>query len=118
MSVEVRGGAVKRFVAGAIPIAIVCFLLLVPSLDSPPYARGRFAIFAVSGLVLWFGWKAIQQNVVTKWVGLPLAVVVGVVVGIYAFGAALGVGLLLVAMLMFALPFLVYDLLFRAPKKG
>jgi hypothetical protein len=77
-----------------------------------------FAVFAACAIVLWFGWSSIRSNLATKWLSFPLVILVGLVLGTFVFGLALGVAVDLGAALMLVLPYLVYDLMFRQPNKG
>jgi len=73
---------------------------------------------AVCAIVLWFGWGSIRRNVVTKWIGVLIGLYLGLVLGLSAFGVAVGLSLVLLPLFLFALPYLMYDLLFRAPSEG
>ena len=118
-------GVVRRLVRGALPIVIVCLLLWSLSLDPNPGHAAVVAVFAACGVVLWFGWNDIRRSVATKWLGILLALFLGLVLGLYALGISfllLGIGarllLALFPLFLLALPFFVWDLFFRAPFKG
>ncbi len=59
-----------------------------------------------------------RRNVATKWFGVLLALYFGLVLGLYALGVGLRLLLAVVPLFLIALPFLVWDLLLRAPFKG
>lgn len=77
-------------------------------------------------MVLWFGRSSIRRNIITKWTGVLLAVLLSLGLCLFAFGvvAKLSVALypiltvVLFPLLLVVLPYTVYDLLFRAPYKG
>jgi len=110
---------VLRFVWGALPI-VVCILLLRLYADgtttsSPPMF---IAVCAVCAIVLWFGWKSVRCNIITKWIGAVLALYFGLVLVLSVFGIAMGLSLILLPFFMVLLPLLMYDLLFRAPSES
>jgi hypothetical protein len=129
MTSERRGagdpGVVRRFHGGGLPIAIVCLLLWGLSLSPDAGHAAVVAVFGACGIVLWFGWNSIRRSVATKWLGVLLALFLGLVLGLYALGISflvLGIGarllLALFPLFLLALPFFVWDLFFRAPFKG
>jgi hypothetical protein len=111
-----NSGFAIRFIKGALPIVIACILLsLTEEKNSSPVIN--IVIFAVSGLILWFGWTPMRRNVITKWLGGFLALYVALILGLFVLGVTLGLGLILLPVLLVGLPLLVYDLLFRAPTR-
>jgi hypothetical protein len=109
-------GFLLRFAKGALPIAIACiFISIAGTRPSPPVLA--VALFAASGLVLWLGWSAIRANTLTRWLGTILAVYVALLFGLYVLGVTLALALVLFPVFLLALPFLAYDLLFRAPMR-
>ncbi len=108
----------RRLVRGILPIVVACFLLwaLGKSESSGPLSVA--VVFALCGIVLWFGWSSIQSNLVTKWLGIVLALVVGLVLSLFVLGILIRLSLLLFVLFLVALPLLAYDLLFRSPFKG
>ena len=111
-------GVVRRLVKGALPIGIVCLLLWSLSKVQPASSMTSAVVFGLCGIVLWFGWSSIQKNIVTKWSGIFLALLVGLILSIFILGIAIQVSLVLFVPFLVALPFLAYDLLFRSPLKG
>jgi hypothetical protein len=111
-------GPVERFVRGAVPLAVVCILLLGFKPDSSQPKAAPVLLLAVSGAALWLGWNPIQRNVGTRWLGRLLAAYLGVMLGAVAVGVVLQVGIMLLPLFLLALPLLLYDLLFRSPYKG
>ncbi len=119
--IEERGGnsgRAERFVRGALPVVVVCLLLWGLSKDSSPQPITVAAVFAACGLVLWFAWSAIRGNLATKWLGAFLAFWVGLVLVLFSFWTAIGLSIFLFVFFLVALPFLLFDLLFRAPFEG
>jgi hypothetical protein len=111
-------GVVRRFVLGALPILTVCALLWILAAESSPGPAAITSIFVVCAIILWFGWSSIRRNTATRWLAFPLIALVGVVLGGWVLGIAIGVAAWLGAALCLALPYLIYDLLFRAPLEG
>lgn len=107
-----------RLLKGLIPILIVCLFIWGLAKEPSPSPMAVLAVFVACALVLWFGWNSIRRNLATKWLSLPLIILVGLVLGMFVFGLALGVAVNLCAALLLALPYLVYDLFFRQPNKG
>src|SRR6266481_8103207 len=122
MTIQERGrgnpGVTNRLARGAVPIVIVCLLFWGLAMEHLPGPMALFAVFAACGIVLWFGWSSIRRNIATKWFGVLLALYIGLVLGLYLLGIAVGVSLALFPLFLLALPLLVYDLLFRAPFEG
>jgi len=112
-----RQGFLRRLGLGAVPIALVCFLLwmLLESHSQPPVVIG---VLVVCGLVLWFGWSSVRRTALTKWLGVALGLYVGLILALVALGIAVWTGLVLLVPLLIAIPFLGYDLFFRAPHQG
>jgi hypothetical protein len=113
-----HAGGVRLLVRGALPIVIVCLFLWGLVKEPSPSPMAITVVFAACGIVLWFGWSSIRRNIATKWLAVPLVVFIGLFLGLFVFGLALGVAAYLGAALLVALPYLVYDLLFRAPLEG
>jgi hypothetical protein len=111
-------GPIKRFVRGAIPLVVVCLLIFGLGPKSPQNHVMVLVLFVMSAAVLWFGWNSIRRCVGTRWLGVLLAAYLGFVLGIYALGLVLRVGLVLLPLFLLALPLLIYDLLFRSSYKG
>jgi hypothetical protein len=103
---------VLRFFWGALPIAI-CILLLRLSADSRTSPPLFIAVCAVAAIVLWFGWKSVRRNVITKWIGVVLGLYFGLVLSLSAFGIAIGLLLVLLPLILVLFPLVVYDLFFR-----
>lgn len=103
---------------GALPIVIVCFLLwaLGKSESSGPITVA--VVFALCGVVLWFGGSGIQRSLATKWLGIVLALLVALVLSLFVLGIVIRASLLLLVLFLVALPLLIYDLLFRSPFKS
>ena len=101
---------------GLVPLGIVGFLMFLAAKDSDPI-RG-IIMLALSGVVLWFGWTSVRQSRGTRWFGILLVVYIASLLGILAMAVVIRVGLLLFPVLLTAVPFMVYDLLFRAPYQG
>jgi hypothetical protein len=59
----------------------------------------------------------VRRNVVTKIAGVLLGLFFGIVLGLFVFGTAIRLALVLLPVFLIALPLLVYDLLIRAPSK-
>ncbi len=108
----------RRLGKGALPIGIVSLLLWSLSKAQPSSPMSVVVVFGLCGVVLWFGWSGIQNNIVTKWFGILLALFVGLILSIFVLGIAIQVSLVLFVPFLVALPFLAYDLLFRSPFKG
>src|SRR5258708_2501642 len=90
---------VLRFVWGALPI-VICILLLrlyAGSTSSPPMF---IAVCAVCAIVLWFGWKSVRRNIITKWIGVVLALYFGLILVLSVFGIAMGLSLILLPLFM------------------
>lgn len=113
-----KPSVMRRFGKGVSPIVIVCILLwsLGTRESSDPMAVA--VVFALCAIVLWFGWSGIQRNLATKWLGIVVALCVGVVLSLFVFGIVVRLSPLLLVLLLVALPFLVYDLVFRSRFKG
>lgn len=105
----------RRLAWGVLPI-LVCVLLLGLAREASPLSV--FAVCAACAVVLWFGWKAVRRNVVTKSAGVLLALFFGLMLGLFAFGVVIRLAYVLLPVFLVALPLLVYDLLFRAPSAG
>jgi hypothetical protein len=120
-----NSGVLPRLVWAALPILVVLFLLVV-TMEASSDLTAFVAVCAVGGVVLWFGWGSVRRNIVTKWTGILLAVYLALVVGLFALGIAVKLSrvvfpaltLIVFPLLLVALPYLVYDLLFRAPHEG
>ena len=121
MPIEVRdgrnSGVLQRLVWGALPIVIVCLLLWF-AMQSPPRPMIVVPNLVACGIVLWFGWASIKRSTGMKWLGVILALYIGLVLALLVLGIAVRVGLVLLPLFLLALPFLAYDLLFRAPLQG
>jgi hypothetical protein len=122
MTSEERGasdsGIVRRLAWGTLPIVIVCLLLWGVGMDPTVRPPEAIAAFVACVVVLWFGWNLIQRSVATKWLGVLLALYLGLVLGLFLLGISVGLLFVLFPLFILALPFLVWDLLFRAPFKG
>jgi len=107
-----------RFGEGALPIVICILLLLLyassPSPNSPPTF---IAVCAICAIVLWFGWKSVRGNVITKWLGVVLGLYFGLILGLSVLGIAIGLLLVLVPLSFVLFPLLVYDLFFSPPRE-
>jgi hypothetical protein len=121
-------GFLMRFCGGALPIVIVLLLLWAGAAESYSNTT-RVAAYVLSGFALWFGWGSVRCNLATKWAGILLAAFLGLIVGMFAFGITIRlslallpilslVSLVLFPVLLVGLPYVLYDLLFRAPYKG
>jgi len=55
---------------------------------------------------------------IVKWTAAALALYVALIAALSLLGVTLHLSLLLLPFLLVALPFLIYDLLFRAPREG
>jgi hypothetical protein len=105
-----------RFGKGALPLFVVCILFSMGGYNHGPIIA--LSSLAAAGVVLWVGWSSICSNLVTKWLGVILALYIGLVVGLLALGVAIRVSLILFPLLLVGVPVLAYDLLFRAPSAG
>lgn len=111
-----------RFCGGALPI-VIGLLLLRAGADSN---STRVAAYVLSGFVLWFGWSFVRRNLATKWAGIFLAAFLALIMGMFVFGITIRfslalfpiLSLVLFPLLLVGLPYVLYDLLFRAPYKG
>ena len=108
----------RRLLRRILPIVVVCFLLWALGKNESPGPISVAFVFALCGSVLWFGWSGIQSNLITKWLGIILALAVGLVLSIFILGIVIRLSLLVFVLFLVALPFLTYDLLFRSPSKG
>ena len=115
-----RGNALKGQTLGwgFLPLIIVCLLLRGLVMSSPSDRTVDVIVFAACGIVLWLGWSAIRRNILTRWLGILLAIFVGLFFGLLALGIAVGFAFVLFPLLLLAFPFVVYDLFFRAPAEG
>ncbi len=111
------GGAhlLLGLVKGALPLGAVCLLLWSLTKTQASSSISVAVVLGVYGVILWFGWSGIQNNIVTKWFGILLALSVGLILSIFILGIAIQVSLVLFVPFLVALPFLAYDLLFRSP---
>jgi hypothetical protein len=105
----------SRFAWGSLPI-LVCLLLF--ALARSASLSGVFAVCAACAIVLWFGWGSVRRNVITKGAGVLLGLFCGLILGLLAFGIAVRLMFVLLPVFLVVLPFLLYDLLFRAPSEG
>jgi predicted membrane metal-binding protein len=107
---------VGRMARGALPILICLgfFLSLAPQ-SSIGVVVGVCAVCAV---ILWFEWSSVRRNVVTKWIGVILSLFVGLILGLAVLGVIIRIGPFLFLIFLVALPFVSYDLLFRATADG
>ncbi len=103
---------------GALPLAVVCFLLWVVGQGRPPRLVAVVPVLALCGMVLWFGWSSVRRNVGTKLFGMLLALYLGFCLGLFVLGMALSLSLALLPLFLIALPYLAWDLLFRVPSQG
>ena len=108
----------QRFLWGAFPIALVCLIHWALGLDTAPSTITVVGTFAISAAILWFGWRAVRRNVVTRWLGIFVAVYLGLFLGIFAIGIAVRFAAVLAVAFLVAAPFVFYDLFFRAPFQG
>ena len=106
------------FIRGALPIVLCLLLLGLGAGSSPSSSMTVIAVCAVCAIILWFGWNSVRRNIVTKWIGVLLAIYLALVLGLSALGIAIGLSLVLLPLFFVVLPLLLYDLLFRAPSEG
>ncbi len=65
------------------------------------------------------GWTWVRRNVAAKMGRRSARGLCGAtILGLFALAIALGLGLVLLPLFLLAVPFLVYDLFFRQPRKG
>ena len=114
----VRPASLRNFAWGMLPLGIVCLLLWWMLLIPRSEGGTSLILFAACGMVLWFGWRSIRRNIVTKWLGIILAAFVGLTLGLFVLGVAFGLLSILFPLLLIAVPFVAYDLFFRAPAEG
>lgn len=115
---SIRPHMLLRLVKGALPLGLVCLLLWSLTKTQPSNSMSVAVVLVVSSVILWFGWSRIQNNLVTKWFGIFLALSLGLILSIFILGIAIQVSLVLFVPFLVALPFLAYGLLFRSPSKG
>ena len=113
-----RVSLIERLVKGSIPIVIVVLALYGIDLVKNVSLRDVCLVLTFCILVLWFGWPAMKGTAVTKWLGAILLVFVAIPPAVLVLGLSLYFGLVLLLLLLIALPFLIYDLFFRAPLQG
>jgi preprotein translocase subunit SecG len=106
------------FLKAVLPLAIVCFFFWMLSQQRGPDPLTSIGVSVASAVVLWFGWRSVRRNVLTRWVAIVLAAYLALVLGLFAIGMAIRVALFLFVALLIAVPVIAYDLLFRAPFKG
>jgi hypothetical protein len=109
---------IERFVKPVVPIVLILLLIFAFNQEASPTPLAGVLVFLICGIILWFGWNWVRRNIVAKWIGILLAVYLAFVLSLTAIGIALGIGLLVLLPFLLVLPFLLYDLLFRQPRKG
>jgi hypothetical protein len=109
-------------VRAMLPILAVCLLLWLLTTDRAPHPIAIFLVFAACGIILWFGWNWVRPYAAAKWIALFLAIYLGFVLALFLFGILFGIAArvssVLLPLFLLALPFLLYDLLFRSPFRG
>ena len=113
-----RSGSLSSICRGVAPLLVVCLLLWVLLQQKPANFMATVATMAVCGLILWFGWSSIRKHRSTRLFGWLLAIYIGAVLGLFVAVVAIGLSLLLMPLLLIAFPFVIWDLLFRAPSQG
>lgn len=106
---------IARGAKGALPL-LVCLALLVSARDSSP--QSLIAVSVACATLLWFGWISIRRNILTKTIGVVLALYFGLIVALLTLAITIRLSLVLLPVFLLALPYLVYDLFFRAPSEG
>jgi hypothetical protein len=108
---------VERSIKGAVPIIVVFFLLTL-GVKAAVSVATYVVISVICCAILWFGRNWLRGTLVTKWIGFLLAIYASLVPGLLALGFALRISIVFIVVLFLALPFFIYDLLFRQPGKG
>ena len=110
--------SIRKFAWGMLPLVIVCLLLWRMLMIPRSEGGASLILFAACGMVLWFGWRSIGRNILTRWLGIILAAFVGLPLGLFVLVIAFGLLFILFPLLLLAVPFIAYDLFFRAPAEG
>ena len=96
---------VARCAWGALPL-LVCLLFLRLARESSP--SGFIAACVACAIVLWFGWRSVRRNAVTKWTGVFLGLYCGMILGLTMLAIVIRLSLVLLPVFLIVLPILVY----------
>ena len=116
MAARRYSGFIEKVVKPFSPLIVVC--LLSHYFDDGSLSIVSLSVTTVNLLILWFCWPLIRRNRISKIVGVLYVIALGLVFALMALAVTLGAGMILLILLFFATPIVIYDLFFHLPRKG
>ncbi len=113
-----RTSRTTRIVKGTVPVLAVLGLLDALSREPRQNLLDGILVEALCALVLWLAWRWMQGTFVTKWAGRFLAAYLALGLVLFAFAVTLTIGEIVLAIVLMAIPALLWDLFVWQPHKG
>ncbi len=113
-----RRDPLTNFAKGLLPVGAAMFLVWWSNQVFRREEFGAYALLILSAVVLWFGWSLIRRSMLTKWLAILVIAYLGVIAGVWAIAIGLSLAMPLFLLFLLAVPWIIYDFFFRAPKEG